>query len=130
MNINKYTEKAQEAIVAAQHLAESMSHAQIEPEHLLVTLVEQREGIVPEVLRKLGADPAQIAKGARDLLSRMPQAYGGSQPGLSPRFKLVTDLAEAEAGRLKDEYVSAEHLFVAIASETGRSPGARFLTER
>ena len=57
MNINKYTEKAQEAVLAAQQLAEQMNHAQIEPEHLLVALVEQREGIVPEVLRKMSADP-------------------------------------------------------------------------
>src|SRR5262245_25253476 len=130
MNINKYTEKAQEAILTAQRLAESMSHAQVEPEHLLVALVEQREGIVPEVLRKMGADPTQSGAAAKDLLSLVPQAYAGSQPGLSPRLKLVTDLAEAEAERLKDEYVSAEHLLVAIASETGRSPAARLLTER
>ena len=52
----------------------------------------------------------------------MPQAYGGSQAGLSPRLKLVTDLAQAEAERLKDEYVSTEHLFVAIAAETGPLP--------
>ncbi len=130
MNINKYTEKAQEALLAAQQLAEQMSHAQIEPEHLLVALVEQREGIVPEVLRKMAADPAQIAQSARELLSRIPSAYGGSQPGLSPRLKLVTDLAQAEAERLKDEYVSTEHLLVAIASETGRSPSAKLLTER
>src|SRR5947208_14717943 len=130
MNINKYTEKAQESIVGAQRLAETMSHAQVEPEHLLVALVEQREGIVPEVLRKMGADPAQIAKAARDLLANIPQAYGGAQPGLSPRLKLVTDLAEAEAEHLKDDYVSAEHLLIAIASETGRSPAARMLNER
>ena len=101
MNINKYTEKAQEAILAAQQLAEQMSHAQIEPEHLLVALVEQREGIVPEVLRKMSADPVQIGRAARELLSRIPSAYGGSQPGISPRLKLVTDLAQAEADRLK-----------------------------
>jgi ATP-dependent Clp protease ATP-binding subunit ClpB len=130
MDINKYTEKAQEAVLAAQRLAEQMSHAQLEPEHLLVALVEQREGIVPEVLRKMSADPAQIAQAARDLLARIPQAYGGSQPSLSPRFKAVTDLAQAEADRLKDEYVSTEHLLVAIASETGRAPAARLLTER
>src|SRR5438270_4354543 len=130
MNINKYTEKAQEAVLAAQQLAEQSSHAQIEPEHLLVALVEQREGIVPEVLRKMGADPAQITRDARDLLAKIPSAYGGAQPGLSPRLKLVTDLAQAEADRLKDEYVSTEHLFVAIASETGRSPAARLLSER
>ncbi|PWT85556.1 MAG: type VI secretion system ATPase TssH, partial [Blastocatellia bacterium] len=129
MNINKFTEKAQEAVVAAQQLAEQMNHAQVEPEHLLVTLVEQREGIIPELLRKMGADPAVIGHGARGLLEKLPRAYGGSQAGLSPRLKLVTDLAQAEADRLKDEYVSTEHLFVAVASETGRSPAARFLQE-
>ena len=129
MNINKYTERAQEAVLGAQRLAEQMSHAQIEPEHLLVSLVEQREGIVPELLRKLGADPAAIARAARELLAKIPQAYGGSQPALSPRLKLVTDLAQAEADRLKDDYVSTEHLFVAIASETGRSPAAKLLSE-
>ena len=130
MNINKYTEKAQEAVLGAQHLAEEMNHAQIEPEHLLVSLVEQREGIVPELVRKLNLDPTAIATAARELLARMPQAYGGSQPGLSPRLKLVTDMAQAEADRLKDEYVSTEHLLVAIASETGRSPSAKLLSER
>jgi ATP-dependent Clp protease ATP-binding subunit ClpB len=129
MNINKYTEKAQEAVLGAQQLAEQMSHAQIEPEHLLVALVEQPEGIVPEVLRKMGVEPHVISRGARELLAKIPQAYGGSQPSLSPRLKLVTDLAQAEADRLKDEFVSTEHLLVAIASETGRSPAARFLTE-
>src|SRR5215467_4582930 len=124
MNINKFTEKAQEAMLGAQQLAEQMSHAQIEPEHLLVALVEQPEGVVPEVLRKMGVEPHAIARDARELLSKIPQAYGGSQPGLSPRLKLVTDLAQAEATRLKDDYVSTEHLFVAVASEAGRSPAA------
>src|SRR5437867_10276785 len=98
MDINKYTEKAQEAIRAAQRLAEQMSHAQIDPEHVLTALVEQRDGIVPELLRKMGVDPATIASGSRELLARIPQAYGGSQPGLSPRLRLVGDLAQAEAG--------------------------------
>src|SRR3954449_4752509 len=110
MNINKYTEKAQEAVLGAQQLAEQMNHAQIEPEHLLVALVEQREGVVPEVLRKMATDPAQIGRAARELLTKIPSAYGGAQPGLSPRLKLVTDLAQAEADRLKDDYVSTEHL--------------------
>jgi ATP-dependent Clp protease ATP-binding subunit ClpB len=130
MNLNKYTEKAQEAVLAAQQLAEQASHAQIEPEHLLVSLVEQREGVVPEILRKMQIDPADLSKAARDLLSRVPQAYGGSQPGISPRLKLVADLAEAEAGRLKDDFVSTEHLFIAISAETGRSPAAKLLSDR
>jgi len=130
MNINKYTEKAQEAVLAAQQLAEQSSHALVEPEHLLVALLEQREGIVPEVFRKMNADPVEIGRAARDLIGKIPQAYGGAQPGLSPRFKIVTDLAEAEAARLKDDFTSTEHLLVGIASETGRSPSARLLTER
>jgi ATP-dependent Clp protease ATP-binding subunit ClpB len=130
MNINKYTEKAQEAVLGAQRLAEQMSHAQIEPEHLLVALVEQRDGIVPEVLRKMSADPAQIARSARELLTKIPQAYGGAQPGLSPRLKTVAEVAQAEADRLKDEFVSTEHLLVGVASESGRAPAARLLTER
>src|SRR5262245_58774125 len=99
MNLNKYTEKAQEAVLAAQQLAERSSHAQIEPEHLLVALIDQQGGIVPEVLQKMGAEPAQMAAAARDLLTKIPQAYGGSQPGLSPRLKLVADSAQAEADR-------------------------------
>jgi ATP-dependent Clp protease ATP-binding subunit ClpB len=130
MNLNKFTEKAQEAIISAQQLAESLHHAQIEPEHLLVTLVEQADGIVPSVLRKMNVDPREIAEAARAELARGPQAHGGSGPALSPRLKLVTDLAQAEATRLKDEYVSTEHLFVAIAAETGRSPAARLLQGR
>src|SRR5437867_3095971 len=129
MDLNKLTEKAREAITAAQQIAEQMNHAQVEPEHLLVALVEQREGIIPELLRKMSADPAVIGRGARELLTKYPQAYGGSQPGLSPRLKLVTDLAQAEADRLKDEYVSTEHLFIALASETGRSPAAKLLKD-
>ncbi|HEY2905247.1 MAG TPA: ATP-dependent chaperone ClpB [Vicinamibacterales bacterium] len=130
MNINKYTEKAQEAVLAAQQLAEQANNAQVEPEHLLVALVDQKDGIIPDLLRKINADPAAIATAARQLLAKIPSAYGGAQPGISPRLKLVTDLAQAEADRLKDEYVSTEHLFVAIASETGRSPAARLLNER
>ncbi|MGE5245448.1 MAG: ATP-dependent chaperone ClpB [Betaproteobacteria bacterium] len=130
MNINKYTEKAREAVAAAIELAQQNNHPQVEPEHLLVALVEQREGIVPELLRKMGKDPAAVARAARDLLGAAPQAYGGSNPGLSPRLKRVTDDAQNEAERLKDEFVSTEHLFYAIASESGRSPSARLLNQQ
>src|SRR5688572_1469533 len=112
MNLNKYTEKAQEAVLTAQRMAGEASHAQIEPEHLLVTLVEQPEGVVPGVLRKMNANPAQMARGARELLAKIPQAYGGSEPGLSPRLRPVADFAQKEADRLKDEYISTEHLLI------------------
>src|SRR5499427_729225 len=129
MNINKYTEKAREAVAAAVELAQQANNPQLEPEHLLVALVEQREGIVPELLRKMNGDPAAIARAGRDLLKKIPQAYGGAQPGLSPRSKTVTDQAQAEADRLKDEFVSTEHLFIAIADEAGRSPSAQLLKQ-
>ncbi len=64
MDLNKYTEKAREAVIAAQQLAEELNHAQIEPEHLLATLIEQADGIVPAVLRKLDVDPAGLARDA------------------------------------------------------------------
>jgi ATP-dependent Clp protease ATP-binding subunit ClpB len=130
MNINKYTEKAQEAIAAAQQLADREGHPEITPEHLLLTLVEQREGIVPEIVRKMHADPAALAATVRAELQKLPSAQGGSQPSLSARLRKVTDAAEQEAERLKDEYVSTEHLFVAIASEGGKSPSVRLLQER
>ena len=126
MNINRFTEKAQEAIIGAQSVAAEASHSEITPEHLLVTLVEQEGGIVPSVLRKVGLDPAQAAREARALLDAMPKAYG-AEPRFSPRMKLVTDSALAEARRMQDEYVSTEHLLVALATEAGRSPAAGLL---
>jgi ATP-dependent Clp protease ATP-binding subunit ClpB len=129
MNINKYTEKAREAVAAAIELAQQANNPQLEPEHLLVALVEQRDGIVPELLRKMNVDPAAVGRGGRDLLKKLPQAYGGSQPGMSPRLTTVTNQAQAEADRLKDEFVSTEHLLIAIADETGRSPSAQLLKQ-
>jgi ATP-dependent Clp protease ATP-binding subunit ClpB len=129
MNINKYTEKAQEAVLAAQQLADREGHAEILPEHLLVTLIEQREGIVPTIVLKAGADPSAVAAAVRADIGRLPRAHGGSQVTLSPRLRQVTDAAEQEAERLKDEYVSTEHLFLAIASEGRRGNAARILEQ-
>jgi ATP-dependent Clp protease ATP-binding subunit ClpB len=126
MNINKFTEKAQEAVITAQNLATELNHSEVTPEHLLVTLIEQEGGIVPSVLRRMELDPAQAARDARQLLAAMPKAYGADLR-FSPRTKLVTDAATAEAQRLKDEYVSTEHLLLAIAGEVGRSPAAQLL---
>ena len=70
MNINKYTEKAQEAILGAQQLADREGHPEIMPEHLLLTLVEQRDGIVPEIVRKMNADPAALAAAVRTEIGR------------------------------------------------------------
>jgi len=130
MNINKYTEKAQEAILGAQQLADREGHPEIMPEHLLLVLLEQKEGIVPGIVRKLNADPATLAAEVRAELNKLPRAHGGSQVGLSSRLRRVTDAAEQEAERLKDEYVSTEHLFLSIAGESGRSPAGQILQKR
>ena len=129
MNINKYTEKAQEAVVAAVELARKNNNPQVEPEHLLVALIEQRDGIIPELLRKMSLDPDAIGQATRESVAKLPTAYGGAEPAMSPRMRIVTDQAQAEADRLKDEYVSTEHLFVAIADESGRSPSAHLLKQ-
>jgi len=130
MNINKYTEKAQEAVIAAQTLADREGHPEITPEHLLLTLVEQRDGIVPSIVTRMNADPAALATAVKTELGRLPRAHGGSQPSISARLRQLTGAAESEAERLKDEYVSTEHLFVAIASEGGRSAASRILEQR
>jgi ATP-dependent Clp protease ATP-binding subunit ClpB len=130
MNLNRYTEKAQEALVEAQRLAGRKGHPQIEPEHVLLTLVGQRDGIVPEVLRKMSIDPAGLGAALDAELAKLPQARGGAEPGLSPRLRAIIDAAEAEAERLKDDYVSTEHLLIAIASEPGRAAATRLLRER
>ena len=129
MNLNKYTEKAQEAVVTAHQLADREGHPEITPEHVLLTLFEQRDGIVPSIARKLNADPAALAGALRTELGRAPRAHGGAQAGLSPRLRAIADFAEQEAERLKDEYVSTEHLLIAIASEGGRSASSRLLQQ-
>src|SRR5688500_1340506 len=130
MNINKYTEKAQEAIVGAQQLAERSGHPQIEPEHLLYTLLTQQGGIVPSLTAKMGKDAAALARDTQTLLAKLPAAQGGAQPGLSPRLRAVSAAAEQEDEHLKDDYVSKEHLFVAIAAETGRTAPAATLLQQ
>ena len=130
MNLNTFTEKAQEALVAAPRLAASLSHAQVEPEHLLVTLGEQAGGIVPALFQKLGQPAGPIALALKDSLGRLPKAHGGSEPGVSPRLRAVLEQAQAEATAMQDQYVSTEHLFLAIVSEKGRAPAAELLRGR
>jgi ATP-dependent Clp protease ATP-binding subunit ClpB len=127
MNLNKYTEKAQEAVVAAQQLADRSGHPEITPEHLLVALLQQRDGIVPAVLTKMNIDAASAIPAAEALLQRLPRAHGGAQPGLSARLRDIAAAAEDRARQLKDEFTSTEHFLLALATETGRAPSADVL---
>ena len=91
-----------------------------------MALVEQNGGIVPSILQKMTLNPGQVAADARKLLDTLPKAYGGDVR-FSPRVNLILEAAQAEATRLQDDYVSTEHLFIALATETGRSPAALLL---
>jgi ATP-dependent Clp protease ATP-binding subunit ClpB len=130
VNLNRYTEKAQEAVVAAQQLADHDGHAEMLPEHLLLALVDQRDGIVPAVLGKMNVDAGGVVQGTKALLDKLPKTQGGTGAGLSARLRSVFTAAEQEAQRLKDEYTSTEHLFLAIAGEGGRAPAADVLKKR
>ena len=119
MRFDKFTLKSQEMIQNAQHLAERFGHQQIEPEHLARALLEQKEGVIPPLLGKIGANQNQIIKELESILERMPSVSGSGtgQAYLSPRAKAVLDRAFAEAEQMKDEYVSLEHILLAVLEE-------------
>ena len=119
MRFDKFTLKSQEIIQNAQHLAERFGHQQIEPEHLARALLEQKEGVIPPLLGKIGANQNQLIKELESTLERMPSVSGSGtgQVYLSPRAKAVLDRAFAEAEQMKDEYVSLEHILLAVLEE-------------
>ncbi len=128
MDFNTYTEKAQQAVAAAQTSAERHSNAQVDVEHLLLALLEQQDGVVPQLFAKLGANAQRSQAAIQAEIERLPRAYG-TQTVVSPRLKKVFDAAKSEADRLTDEYVSTEHLLLAIASETGQGAASRLLRD-
>ena len=119
MNIDKFTLKAQEALQEAKSIAERKHHQQIDVEHLLLALLGQKEGIVIPILQKLGANPDLTISQLENELSRIPQVTGrgAGQTYLSGRLNEILNMAGKEAERLADEYLSTEHLLIAIADE-------------
>jgi ATP-dependent Clp protease ATP-binding subunit ClpB len=120
---DKLTVKAQEAVQTAQGLADHEGHQQLEPEHLLLALVEQEDGVVSALLSKLGARPEAIRRDVQGELRRLPKVSGSSGQYMGPRLKAVFDAAWDEMERLKDDYCSTEHLLVAIAQEGDGAAG-------
>ncbi|MBN1886731.1 MAG: ATP-dependent chaperone ClpB, partial [Thermoflexales bacterium] len=115
MDLNKFTEKAQEAVVESQRLARQYSHSQIEPEHVLLALLRQEGGVVPTVVQKLGPDPRQIALRLEGELGRKPRVSGDvSQASLSREAAAALDQAEGEAAAMRDDYVSTEHILLGL----------------
>jgi ATP-dependent Clp protease ATP-binding subunit ClpB len=126
---NRLTEKAQEAIRQAQTLAQGQSHPQIEVEHLAMALLGQPNGVAARIVEKAGGDPAALAVQVQQALGRLPRMSGASgardQVYVSAAVNEVLSGAEAEAQRLKDEYVSVEHLLLALAAlKSGAIPDA------
>jgi ATP-dependent Clp protease ATP-binding subunit ClpB len=119
-NLNKLTEKAQEAVIAAQELAQNNQHSQIEPEHLLATLLAQSDGVVPQIISTLDAKPDYLAQQIGGELNRLPKISGATaQFGASPRLSRVLDNSLQQASNLRDDYVSTEHLLLALIEHAG-----------
>jgi ATP-dependent Clp protease ATP-binding subunit ClpB len=117
MDMNRLTEKAQEAIAAAQRDAEQRHNTQLEPEHLLGALVNQEAGVVPAVLDKLGVPPSRLSQRIDAALGRFARSQTPQQVYVSPRFRQVFEAAQQEAERLKDDFVSTEHFLLAMVDE-------------
>jgi len=130
MRFDRFTERAQEAAQRSAEIIQRYGHNQIDTEHILLALIEQPEGVVPQILEILKVDIPALTERLDYILRTTPKAniFGGGtgQIFITPRVKRIVDLANQEANRLKDEYISTEHLFLAILSERN-TPSARLL---
>src|SRR6202795_885672 len=115
MKLDKFTEKAQEAIQGAAELARERGQQAVEPEHLLLALVREEEGVARTLLERAGASVQALEPALVSTVERFPKVSGGGQPYLSPALDKAIEQAEQEAERLKDEYISTEHLVLALA---------------
>ncbi|MEQ1823981.1 MAG: ATP-dependent chaperone ClpB [Fimbriimonadaceae bacterium] len=123
MRFDKLTLRAQDAFQLAQNIATEMQHPNIDVEHLFLGLLEQGEGIIRPLLEKLSADPTSLAAAVRKELNRQPKVQGGASHGatIASRLQRVFNDAFSLAATMKDEYVSTEHLLLAISQEAGFS---------
>ncbi|HEX9576083.1 MAG TPA: ATP-dependent chaperone ClpB [Myxococcales bacterium] len=117
MKLDKFTVKAQEALQEAQSIARRRDHQEILPEHVLAALLAQQDGLVAPLLQRIGADPKLVQARLEDELRKVAQVHGGEGGHLAQRSLKIFDAAEDEAQKLKDEYVSTEHILLALASE-------------
>jgi len=116
MRFDQFTQKAQEAVMQAQHLAQEYNHGQITPEHLLKALLEQEGGVVPSVFKRIGVDAGGISQDLEQVLMGMPRASGAAlQVGMSQDLVRILQEGEKIASDMKDDYTSTEHLLLAMA---------------
>jgi len=132
MRFDRFSERAQDAAARAYEVMQRFGHNQVDTEHILLALLEQPGGSVPETLVTLGVNREVVANKVNDLFQKSPVAriYGGGsgQVFITPRVKRVIDRANEEANRLKDNYIATEHIFLAILSERNTNL-ARILAE-
>lgn len=122
MRMDKFTQRAQEAIADSQEIALQYNNGQIEPEHLLAALLQQEDGVPVQIVRKLGVDPGQLLAEVESQLRDKPKVYGtATQISVSPALSQVLQAAQKEAEQMRDDYVSTEHLFIALSE---RASGA------
>ncbi len=130
MRFDRFTERAQEAAQRAAEIIQRYGHNQIDTEHILLALIEQPQGVIPQILEYLKVDANALTERLDYILRTSPKAniFGGGagQIFITPRVKRIIDLANEEANKLKDEYISTEHIFLAILSERS-TPAARLL---
>jgi len=130
MRFDRFTERAQAVAQRAAELIQRYGHTQIDTEHILLALLEQPEGVVPQILEILNVSPEKLMDQVDHVLRTTPKAniFGGGagQIFITPRVKRIVDMANQEANRLKDEYISTEHLFLAILNERN-TPAATLL---
>lgn len=126
---NRFTQKSQEAIIQAQTMAERNGNSQVEPEHLLLALLEQGEGVVPQVLTKLDIPVGALVQKVRQEVNRLPRMMGANvQLTISPRLRTMLVSAHDEMETFKDDYVSTEHLLLATLSQGG-GPAEKILKQ-
>ncbi|HEX3539931.1 MAG TPA: Clp protease N-terminal domain-containing protein, partial [Acidimicrobiales bacterium] len=134
MDPTKLTQKSSQALQDAQSAAVRYGHSEVDGEHLLLSLLEKPDDLVSRLLQRAGADTAALRSAVEGELARRPRVSGpGAAPGevrVTQRLSRLLDRAEAEAKRLKDEYVSVEHLLLALLEEGSQSAGGRLLRER
>jgi ATP-dependent Clp protease ATP-binding subunit ClpB len=120
MDLNRLTQKAQEAVLAAQRMAAEQNHSQIEPEHLLLALLRQGDGVVPEIVEKIGVRPTTLRAELEGTLASRPRLQTPTaQPPLAQETARALSQAESEASRMKDDYVSTEHILLALTGVRG-----------
>ncbi|MFZ0127959.1 MAG: ATP-dependent chaperone ClpB [Candidatus Dormiibacterota bacterium] len=117
MRLDRFTERSQEALTAAQQAAQQLQHPAVEPEHVLLALLEQEDGLVPTLLRRLEVAPEPLAARLQATLENRPKQVGVTDPSISNALRTVLMTAFDEMSRLKDEYVSTEHLLLALVAK-------------